>query len=82
MQLVRTTLRLKRDLKKLAEYKALETDTSLQEIFNRALEEYLKKDMKKEAQRRIRFKTHDLGRPLDKLTRADYYDQPPTKSAR
>ncbi len=71
--LVRTTLRLKEYLKKNAEKKALEDDVSLQAIFNQALEEYLTKDAKKQA-KKIVFKTHDLGVPLDNLTRDDIYD--------
>ena len=70
--LVRTTLRIKEDLKKSAELKALQDDISLQDIFNRALEHYLEKEAKKEA-KRIVFQTHDLGKPLDNLKRADYY---------
>lgn len=71
--LIRTTLRIKEGLKKNAERKALQNDVTLQEIFNRALEEYLEKEAKKEA-KKIVFRTHNLGVPLDKLRRADYYD--------
>ncbi len=73
--LVRTTLRLKENLKRTAEKKALQDDVTLQEIFNQALEEYLEKDAKKEAGRII-FKTHHLGKPLDNLTRDDFYPDP------
>lgn len=73
--LVRTTLRIKENLKKSAELKALRDDISLQEIFNRALEHYLDKEAKVES-KKIVFKTHDLGRPLDNLSRADYYPKP------
>lgn len=76
--LVRTTLRLQENLKKSAERKALEDDTSLQAIFNQALEEYLVKEAKIEA-KRIVFKTHDLGVPLDNLRRKDYYPDPKIK---
>lgn len=72
MQLVRTTVRLNEQLKKIAERKALDENKSLQEILNRALEIYLEEEGKKEA-KRIVFKTHNLGKPLDNLTRADYY---------
>ena len=44
--LVRTTLRLKENIKRSAEKKAHEDNTTLQDIFNRALEEYLEKDAK------------------------------------
>ncbi|MDP3758641.1 MAG: hypothetical protein Q8Q86_02885 [Candidatus Daviesbacteria bacterium] len=73
--LIRTTLRLNESLKKTAEKKALQDDVTLQEIFNRALEEYLEKDARKEAQKII-FKTHHLGEPLDNLTRDDFYPDP------
>jgi hypothetical protein len=73
--LVRTTLRIKESLKKSAELKALQEDISLQDIFNRALEHYLEKEAKVEAKRLV-FKTHDLGKPLDTLKRADYYPKP------
>lgn len=73
--LVRTTLRLNEGLKKTAEKKALQDDVTLQEIFNRALEEYLEKDARKEA-KKIIFKTHHLGEPLDNLTRDDFYSDP------
>lgn len=75
MNLIRTTLRLKEHLKKNAERKALEEDTTVQEILNRALENYLEKEGKKTA-KKIVFKTHDLGEPLDKLTRDDFYSDP------
>lgn len=73
--LVRTTLRIEEYLKKTATQKALEMNTSLQEIFNRALEQYLEADAQKHA-KKIVFKTHDLGAPLDKLSRSDYYSDP------
>ncbi len=73
--LTRTTLRLKTDLKKTAEKLAIEENTSLQEIFNRALGHYLENMAKREA-KKIIFKTHDLGKPLDNLKRADYYSKP------
>jgi len=74
MQLVRTTLRIKRQLKKAVEHKALEENTTFQEIFNRAIESYLEKEGKAEA-KKIVFKTHNLGKPLDNLKRADYYPE-------
>lgn len=73
--LVRTTLRINENLKKSAQLKALEEDLTLQDIFNRALEHYLEKEAKIEA-KRIVFKTHKLGEPLDNLTRDDFYDAP------
>lgn len=73
--LIRTTLRLKENIKRSAEKKAHDEKTTLQEVFNRALEEYLQKEAKKEA-RKIVFKTHNLGEPLDNLTRDDFYPEP------
>lgn len=73
--LKRTTLRINENLKRAAELKALRYNLTLQEIFNRALELYLTEDAKKEA-KRIVFKTHDLGEPLDNLTRNDFYPEP------
>ena len=73
--LVRTTLRINANLKKQAEKKALQDDVTLQEVFNHALEDYLRNQAKKEA-KIIIFKTHKLGEPLDNLTRDDFYPDP------
>ena len=73
--LIRTTFRIKENLKKSAEQKALQDDITLQEVFNRALEYYLQNEAKKEA-KKIVFKTHDFGVPLDNLKRKDYYPEP------
>lgn len=75
MQLIRTTLRLKENLKKRAEKQALDEDVSLQAIFNAALELYLDQQAKRQA-KKIIFKTHDLGVPLDNLRREDFYPEP------
>lgn len=72
MNLTRTTLRIDANLKRAAEQQAIEDDTTLQTIFNSALEQYLDKKAKVKA-RKIIFHTHDLGEPLDKLKRSDYY---------
>ena len=72
MQLIRTTVRLNEQLKKSAERKALDENKSLQEILNLALEKYLEEEGRKEAKKLV-FKTHNVGKPLDNLTRADYY---------
>lgn len=73
MELVRTTLRIRRDLKREAQRTAFEQQVSLQEIFNRALEKYLNKRASQKA-KKIIFQTVDLGVPLDRLTRDDIYD--------
>lgn len=75
MSLVRTTLRLQQNLKKMAEKKAFEENTSLQEIFNKALASYLEDKAQKEA-KKIIFKIHNLGVALDNLKRGDFYPKP------
>lgn len=75
MQLIRTTLRLKENLKKRAEKKAFEENVSLQAIFNAALELYLDQKAKLQA-KKITFITHNLGKALDNLTRDDFYPEP------
>ncbi len=75
MQLIRTTLRLPQHVKKATEKIAFEQDTTFQALVRRALEEYLAKAAKRKA-RRLVFHTHDLGVPLDNLTRDDYYSDP------
>lgn len=75
MNLDRTTVRLRPELKESAENIAHAEDITLQEIINRALDEYLTRRAKKRA-KKIVFKVHDLGVPLDNLTRDDYYDDP------
>ncbi len=73
--LVRTSLRINENLKRIAEQKALNMHITLQDIFNDALAQYLEHDAQKQA-KKIVFKTHDLGVPLDNLKRADYYSEP------
>ncbi len=75
MNLTRTTLRLNTNLKRAAEKRAVEKDTTLQSIFNDALEQYLNKKAKNDA-KRIVFHVHDLGKPIDNLKRGDYYPKP------
>lgn len=72
MNLTRTTLRINTDLKRAAEKQAANEDTTLQAVFNEALEQYLDKRAKSAA-KKIVFRTHDLGKPLDNLKRSDYY---------
>ncbi len=73
--LVRNTLRIEEKLKKASEHRALKNDTTLHYIFNKALENYLNEEVKKEA-KKIVFKTHHLGKALDNLTRDDFYPDP------
>ena len=72
MQLVRTTFRLQGALKKAAEKQALEEDTTFQDILQRALGDYIAKSAKEKAKKFV-LHTHDLGVPLDNLTRDDIY---------
>ncbi len=60
MQATQTTLRSRLELKKTAERKSLK--------------DYLAKAVTRKA-RRLVFYTHDLGAPLDNLTRDDYYSE-------
>ena len=73
MQLVRTTLRLEKSVKEEAEELAFKEKTTLQNIFNNALANYLKEKAKKRAKKLI-IPSHDLGVNLNNLTRDDYYD--------
>ena len=75
MKLIRTTVRLQEHLKKAAEKRALEEDTTLQDLFQRALREYLAQTARKKAQE-FMLPTHDLGVSLDNLTRDDIYSLP------
>jgi hypothetical protein len=74
MNLTRTTLRIKTNLKQAAEKQAVKEDTTLQAVFNKALEEYLDKKSRHTAVKLV-FHTHDLGKPLDNLNRGDYYPE-------
>lgn len=75
MQNIRTTLRIKENLKEALEKYAFEEKLTLQEAFNKAIEYYLKKEAKRRVKKLI-FKTHRLGIPLDNLSRDDFYADP------
>ena len=81
MQMQRTTIRFYRNLKKEAERRAVERDTTFQSIVNDALRLYLRTDTKKQAKQLV-FRTHDIGVGLDGLTREDYYDDPQTATSK
>lgn len=68
-------MRLKENLKEALEKHAFEEKLTLQEAFNKAIECYLKKEAKKKVKKLI-FKTHHLGIPLDNLSRNDFYADP------
>jgi len=73
MDLTRTTIRLNPALKKEIHSRALEENTTFQEFVERSLRETLKKKAVKRAKKLV-FYSHDLGVPLDNLTRDDFYD--------
>lgn len=75
MQLIRTTLRLDKNLKKEIEILALKEGLNFQKIVSIALNNHLKNSAKNEA-KSFFIPSHDLGVPLDNLTRDDYYDDP------
>jgi hypothetical protein len=66
-------------LKKAVEREALEENTTFQEIINRAIHDMISNEAKRKSEK-IMFKTHDLGVPLDNLTRADFYPVPDIES--
>lgn len=72
MLLQQTTIRLQEPLKKIAQAKALELNISFQTLITQALQKFLqeKSDIKSQ---KIVFHSHDLGFPLDALTREDIY---------
>jgi hypothetical protein len=75
MELVRTTLRINKPLKKKAEELALENNTTLQQIVNNALLYYLV-ERARVKQKPIKIKSFNLGAGLDNLTRDDIYGEP------
>ncbi len=76
MQIVRTTLRLDKSLKKEAEKIALEEDTTLQNVVNLALDSFVEQKKKKAAKKKLKIISFNLGVPLDNLTRDDIYGEP------
>lgn len=69
---VRTTLYLDKRLKKLADIQAIQENTTLQAIFNRALRAELQKVVPSK-KKKIDFISFKLDIPHD-LKRADYYE--------
>lgn len=68
---VRTTVYLHSDLKKMIEIQAIEENTSMQAILNRALRKELQRASLNK-KRKVEFTTLDLDLP-DDLSRKDYY---------
>ncbi|CAN5210666.1 hypothetical protein BH09PAT2_BH09PAT2_10180 [soil metagenome] len=75
MQLVRTTVRLEKQLKKAVQKIVLEEDTTFQRILNHALKDYIEKKARKGI-RKLKFPSINLGVPLDNLSRDDIYGEP------
>jgi len=74
MNLIRTSLRLRPDLKRAAELLAFDQHITLQEVLNRALDAQLKKEAKLKV-KKMKFVNHRLGVALDGLKREDYYSE-------
>lgn len=72
MNMVRTTLRMEKDLKKQAELVAVKENTTFQSVVNQALRENLGKRAKRRAKLLVIPKL-SVGVPLDNLTRDDFY---------
>lgn len=72
MSLLRTTIRIREDIKTQVERIAFEEDKTFQQVFHEALERYIQERGKKKI-KKIRSITHDIGKPLDNLTREDIY---------
>ncbi|HYD34747.1 MAG TPA: hypothetical protein VD999_01625 [Vitreimonas sp.] len=72
MQLIRTTIRLRPQLKKAAEMKALKLNMTFQALLEKAIEAYLSQESRQQAQKLV-FKARDLGTPLDQLDREAIY---------
>lgn len=73
MQLVRTTLRLDKSLKEEAKELALKEKTTLKEVFNKALSDFVMNKARNRAKKMV-IHAHDLGVNLNNLTRDDIYD--------
>jgi hypothetical protein len=73
MKTVRTTLKINKNLKLTMDRYALENGITLQEILNRAIEEYLDKIMNNQP-RKIVFYDQPIGGKINNLTRSDYYE--------
>lgn len=72
MEMVRTSLRLKKHLKKTAERAALEHNITLQELFNEALKMYLG-FINQKKEKEIVFYDKPIDKNLDNLTRDNIY---------
>ncbi|HEX7017540.1 MAG TPA: hypothetical protein VF209_01375 [Patescibacteria group bacterium] len=72
MQLSRTTVRLRPQLKKAAELKALNLNLTFQALLEKALEMYLSQESRRQA-KKIVFHARSVGTYPETLTREDIY---------
>ena len=75
MQYTRTTVRIQTPIKKAADLLAAQGNLTFQTIINQALSKYLN-SAQQDIAKKITFKTVNLGKGFDNLTRDDYYDEP------
>lgn len=73
MKKIRTTLKIEENLKKEAELRALKKGTTLQNIFNKALKQYLNKENKKTA-KKIVFQDAPIDKKMGNLSRQEIYE--------
>ena len=76
MALVRTTLRIEKNLKLQAQKMALEQGLTLQYIFNEALRKVVTNENKLTTKPEIKFFDKNMGNMPDILTRDYFYDDP------
>ena len=78
MELIRTTLRIEKNLKNEVEKMALEQGLTLQYIFNEALRNAVtqQNEKKLKTKQEIKFISKNMGSMPDTLTRDFYYDDP------
>jgi hypothetical protein len=74
MELVRTTIRIPKDLKKEIQKKAIKDNKSFQDIVNEAVWEYVNRPYQRKPIK-IKFANLHLG-GINKLTREDIYGTP------
>lgn len=73
MKTIRTTLRIEEHLKKAADKKAIDLNTTLQQIFNDALRAFIEGLNKKKADDLI-FIDKPVDKRIGELKRSNYYD--------
>jgi|GEM_PF-3980418 len=76
MELIRTTLRIEKNLKKQVEKQAFEQGVTLQSIFNEALRSAVNKKTQNIKPKKIRFYDQEIKNIPVNLTRNDFYDDP------